>query len=134
MFVGFGALGLWLARDYPTGGAHDMGPGYVPMLLCWILIALGLIIAAKGAVSGGAPVEGEWGLGRLLIVLVAMLTFAGLVERAGLAISVLVTTLIVATASREFRVLEILALAVTLAVATVCIFIYGLKLPLSVWP
>jgi hypothetical protein len=134
MFAAFGALGLWLARDYPAGSAHDMGPGYVPLLLSWSLIALGIIIAVKGLLSAGTPIEGEWGLGRLLIVLVGMLTFAGLVERAGLAVSVLVTTLIVATASREFRVIEVLALAVTLAVATVCLFIYGLKLPLSVWP
>jgi hypothetical protein len=133
MFAAFGAVGLWLARDYPRGDAGDMGPGYVPTVLCGILIALGIAIVLKGLVRGDA-LPGNWGLWRLLLVLVGMLTFAGLVERAGLAISVLVTTLIVAAASRESRAWEVGLLALALVAATAAIFVFGLKLPLQVWP
>src|SRR5262249_61413591 len=48
MFVGIAILGLWLSRDYPIGTALRMGTGYVPRLLCWILLALGCLILFQG--------------------------------------------------------------------------------------
>ena len=44
MFVGVALLGLWLSRNYPIGTALRMGTGYVPRLLCWILLGLGVVI------------------------------------------------------------------------------------------
>src|SRR5438105_1462490 len=49
MFVGWGVAGLWIGRDYPMGSALRRGPGYLPRLLCWGLVILGLAIAIKGA-------------------------------------------------------------------------------------
>ena len=48
MFIAIAALGLWLSRDYPIGTALRMGTGYVPRLLCWILMGLGAAIAVQG--------------------------------------------------------------------------------------
>src|SRR5215218_4511171 len=48
LFVGVALLGLWLSRDYPIGTALRMGTGYVPRLLCWILLGLGLIVLLQG--------------------------------------------------------------------------------------
>ena len=42
------ALGLWLSRDYPIGTALRMGTGYVPRLLCWLLLGLGVIVLVQG--------------------------------------------------------------------------------------
>jgi hypothetical protein len=54
MFIAVAALGLWLSRNYAIGTALRMGTGYVPRLLCWILLALGAIIFVQGlAVAGG---------------------------------------------------------------------------------
>ena len=41
-------LGLWLSRDYPIGTALRMGTGYVPRLLCWVLLALGACVLVQG--------------------------------------------------------------------------------------
>ncbi len=49
LFVGVALLGLWLSRDYPIGTALRMGTGYVPRLLCWILLGLGAVILVQGA-------------------------------------------------------------------------------------
>src|SRR3954451_15556402 len=58
LFVGVALLGLWLSRDYPIGTALRMGTGYVPRLLCWILLGLGAIVLVQGLVmirrAGGA--------------------------------------------------------------------------------
>ena len=48
MFVAVGALGLWISRDYPIGTALRMGTGYVPRLLCWVLLGLGVVIFLQG--------------------------------------------------------------------------------------
>jgi hypothetical protein len=36
LFIGVGALGLWLSRNYPVGTALRMGTGCVPQLLCFL--------------------------------------------------------------------------------------------------
>jgi Tripartite tricarboxylate transporter TctB family len=48
MFVGVALFGLWLSRDYPIGTALRMGTGYVPRLLCWILLGLGVVELVQG--------------------------------------------------------------------------------------
>src|SRR3954464_6726876 len=48
LFVGVALLGLWLSRDYPIGTALRMGTGYVPRLLCWILLGLGTVVLVQG--------------------------------------------------------------------------------------
>src|SRR5262244_82166 len=95
MFAAVGAAGLWIAGDYPRGTALRMGPGYMPVMLCWGLVLLG---------------------------------------PAGLALATLVIVLLGAAGGREFRFLEALALALGLAAGAVILFVYGLKLPMPVWP
>jgi hypothetical protein len=48
MFIGVALFGLWLSRDYPIGTALRMGTGYVPRLLCWILLGLGTVVLVQG--------------------------------------------------------------------------------------
>src|SRR5437016_14614543 len=67
LFVGVAAFGLWLSRDYPIGTALRMGTGYVPRLLCWILLGLGVVVLVQGLREGQAArsilsgaVAGDW--------------------------------------------------------------------------
>ena len=133
MFAAWGIAGLWLASEYPRGTALRMGPGYMPVMLCWGLVLLGGAIAIKGALRAGAKLTG-WHLRPLVLVLAAILAFAALIEPAGLALATLAIVLIGAAAGLEFRFGEALALALGLAAGTVGLFVYGLKLPMPVWP
>ena len=133
MFVAFGAAGLFIASDYPRGSALRMGPGYMPMMLCWGLVVLGGIIAIKGMVTAGAKLTG-WHLRPLVLVLIAVVAFALLIESAGLAIATVAIVLIGAAGGLEFRLWEALALALGLAAGGVILFVYGLKLSMPVWP
>ena len=54
LFMGVAAFGLWISRDYPIGTALRMGTGYVPRLLCWILLGLGAYPGAGAARSAAA--------------------------------------------------------------------------------
>ena len=48
MFIAIAALGLWVSRNYPVGTALRMSTGYVPRLLCWLLMGLGAIVLVQG--------------------------------------------------------------------------------------
>jgi hypothetical protein len=133
MFVLWGAAGLWIASDYPRGTALRMGPGYMPMLLCWGLVILGGIIAIKGLLTTGVSLT-AWHLRPLVLVLAAIIAFALLIEPAGLAIATVAIVVIGAAGGLEFRWREALALALGLAAGAVGLFVYGLKLPMPLWP
>ncbi len=133
MFVGWGVAGLWVGRDYPVGSALRMGAGYMPRLLCWGLVLLGIVIAIKGAMVAGERIE-RWHWRPLLVVSAAVLAFAFLLEPGGLLVAILAIVVIGALGGPEFRLHEALILAAGLAVGAVAIFVYGLKLPLPIWP
>jgi putative tricarboxylic transport membrane protein len=133
MFAAWGVAGLAFGRELPIGIALRMGPGYVPWLLSWALILLGTVIAVKGAVFGGEPLT-RWNVRPLIVLPLALLAFAVLIEPAGLPIAALTVVIAGAAAGPEFRLGEVVILALCLAVCSVGLFIYGLGLPMAVWP
>ena len=133
MFAAWGVLGLWLGRDYPLGTSLRMGPGYMPTLLCWGLILLGAVIAGKGALVPGVLLT-RWYLRPLGLVLAGLLAFALLIETAGLPVAIVGAVIIGAAGGQEFRFREVVLLAIGLALGSVAIFIYGLRIPMTVFP
>lgn len=133
MFAAFGVAGLWFGRELPVGAALRMGPGYMPRLLCYGLLLLGVVIAAKGAIVAGERIE-RWHWRPLVVVSIAVLTFALLLEPSGLVVATAAIVLIGALGGPQFRLFEVLALAAGLAIAAVALFVIALKLPMPIWP
>jgi predicted MFS family arabinose efflux permease len=138
LFVAVALFGLWLSRDYPIGTALRMGTGYVPRLLCWILLALGIVILVMGLREGqderrvNFSDASGW---RPVVFVTASLVIFGLgLERLGLVISILLLIAVGAVAARGLRPLETLAAALVLIVLSWAIFILGLGLTIPVWP
>jgi hypothetical protein len=138
LFVGVALLGLWLSRDYPIGTALRMGTGYVPRLLCWILLGLGAIVLVQGVRQAQAErpfSSADMSAWRPVIFVTASLVIFGLsIERLGLVVSILLLIGIGAVAARELRPLETVAAALVLIVLSWGIFIVGLGLTIPVWP
>jgi hypothetical protein len=138
MFMGIGALGLWLSRHYPIGTALRMGTGYVPRLLCWMLLGLGAIILVQGLRErDGArvPQPPVWTrLWPVVVVTTALTAFALSIEQLGLVLSILLLIGIGALAARGIKPWEALATALGLIVLSWAIFILGLGLTIPVWP
>jgi hypothetical protein len=136
MFVAIGTLGLWVSRDYPVGTALRMGTGYVPRLLCWILIGLGAAILIQGLREKDAPPE-RVTLGQLLpvgVVTASLIAFALAIEQLGFVLSVLLLVGVGAGAARDIKAWEALAAAIVLITLCWAIFILGLGLTIPVWP
>jgi len=138
LFMAIAALGLWLSRDYPVGTVLRMGTGYVPRLLCWLLLVLGACILLQGLRT--APSEqsthGEAGLAWRPVLFVAgsLVLFGLTVERLGLVVSILLLIGVGALATRTLSVLETILAALVLVVLSWGIFIFGLQLTIPVWP
>jgi putative tricarboxylic transport membrane protein len=141
LFIGVALAGLWLSRDYPIGTALRMGTGYVPRLLCWVLLGLGVVVLLQGLREGAtAPLafdtaDRQAGAWRPVVFVTASLVIFGLtIERLGLVVSILLLIALGALAARDLRPIETLAAAFVLIVLSWAIFILGLGLTIPVWP
>jgi len=133
IFLFFGALAAYVARDYPMGSAVRMGPGYFPYLLGILLALLGVAICIKGLVIRGERIEAA-SPRALLLVLGAVGVFAGTIESAGIVIATTLLVGIGAAASPESRLREVLVLIAFLLAMAVGVFTYGLGLPFRISP
>src|SRR5262245_21216499 len=107
MFAGIAIFGLWLSRDYPIGTALRMGTGYVPRLLCWILLAISCLILVQGVRDSRLTREvgghATWDWRAPLFVTGSLVVFGIALERLGLVISIFLLIGIGALASRTLR-------------------------------
>jgi hypothetical protein len=128
LFIVLGALAAVLARDYPFGTTMRMGPGYFPTMLGGILLVFGATILLRG-IRSGEKVKGEWGVRPLAWITLSIVLFGFLLDRVGMVPATVVTLFVAAAAGREFRLKEVLLLAIVMTAFSVAVFSYGLKLP-----
>jgi len=112
-----------------------MRAGYVPTVLAWLLCGIGVLVGARGVVVED-PVAARIQpcAARPFLVVLAVVIFAVLLERAGLAIATLILTVLAGSAAHDLHKHELATLALTLAAISVAVFIWGLGLPLRLWP
>ena len=109
-----------------------MGPGYLPTVLSWMMAGLGAFLSIRALLESGPEIEGSLWRPQIFIV-AAIVIFGLLIERLGLAPSVVVVTVVAALASREMRWIETLILATGLAVLCVLLFVKVLGQPLTIF-
>lgn len=138
LFVAVALIGLYVSRDYPIGTAVRMGTGYVPRLLCWLLLGLGAWVLVQGffeTQSERAASPSATAAWRPLVFVTASLVIFGLsIERLGLVLSILLLVIVGAAGARGLRPFETVAAAVVLILLSWGIFIVGLGLAIPVWP
>lgn len=129
------------AQAYEMGDAAQMGPGYLPRALGWILSALGLMMALRGLRHPGLP-PARAQLRPLLAILAANAVFGlalagwptlGL-PPLGLVLGVLALVGVASLAQAGARLGPVLALALGLAAFSALVFVRGLGLALPLWP
>lgn len=133
IFLFFGVLAAYVARDYPMGSAVRMGPGYFPFVLGVLLALLGACICIRSLALVGERVE-AMNLRALSLVLGAIGVFAATIESAGIVIATILLVGVSAAASPESRQREVAALIALLLTLAVGVFTYGLGLPFKIFP
>jgi putative tricarboxylic transport membrane protein len=138
LFLAVAAFGLWLSRNYPMGTTLRMGTGYMPRLLCWVLLGLGgLVILQSLFVAGDeedarVSTAGAWR--PVVFVTAALVLFALSLESLGLVVAIALLTGVGALAGGGLRVVETVIAGVALIVLAWAVFILGLGITVPVWP
>jgi hypothetical protein len=133
-FIAFGVSTAALSTAYPLGAAARMGPGYFPTVLGLLLAAIGIGVVLRSLASAAGGNVGRVDLWLALRLLLAIVIFGLLLERAGLILTAFATVLVAARAGHEFRWREALVSALALSAASWLIFVALLKQPIPAWP
>ena len=135
LFIAIAAFGLWASGNYPVGTALRMGTGYMPRLLCWLLLGLGVIVLLQGLRQHAEPLRtSAQGWRAVTSVTLSLVAFGLSIEGLGLVLAILLLTGIGALATRALRPVETAVAALALIVLSWSIFIFGLGLTIPVWP
>jgi hypothetical protein len=133
VFIGFGLAFAIGSLAYDLGTPAEMGPGYVPLVLGVVLVALGAIVVVRGVLAGeGEPIgEVPW---RAIVLITTALIFFGLTVRGLGVVGSLLGASLLATLAREgTRAREVVVIAVGLTIISVLIFIVALQLRLPLF-
>lgn len=130
MFIAFGLAALYFGRKLAMGTPVRMGPGYVPTMLSYIMLALGGAICVIALFVGGEKAEApKWR--PITLVTVGIVCFALLFERAGLIPALVTLVMIASLGGEEFKLKEVLANM--LALAILCIVVFKLGLGMNIY-
>ena len=131
MFIAFGLAALWFGRHLALGTSVRMGPGYVPHMLAYIMMVLGLIIAVVALYSGGEVVEApKWK--PITMVTIGIVVFALLFESTGMLPALIALVFISSLGGDEFKFFEVIGNIVVLAILCVIVFKVGLGMNIYV--
>lgn len=128
-----GLTALWLGRDWPTGTLASVQSGFFPRMIGLLMVLAGAVVTGRSLLFHGAALP-SWGWRPLLGVTAAVLAFAGTVETLGLVPAVLILVGLGNLAGQPLRPVPLALLGGALATGCVALFVWGLGLPLRVWP
>jgi hypothetical protein len=128
LLIAIGATAMFIARNYGFGTALRMGPGFFPIILGAVLILFGLTMLATG-LHQPKKIAGASSLRALVILPLALVLFGVLMEHGGFVPAMLVLIFASATASTEFRFVEVLLFSIGLTALSVIVFVWALGLP-----
>jgi uncharacterized membrane protein len=128
LLIAIGAAAMFIARNYGFGTALRMGPGFFPIVLGSVLVLFGLYMLGSG-LRQPEQIAGSWSLRALIILPLALVLFGVLMEHGGFVPAMLVLIFASATASTEFRFVEVLLFSIGLTALSVIVFVWALGLP-----
>lgn len=128
LLVGLGAV--YQSKSYGLGSLNNVGPGFFPSIIAWLLVIVGIAITLTARSNESA--EGD----NLSIpdfrgsvaILVGLIAFVVLGEYGGLLPATFALVFISALGDRENSIVSALALATCMCVIAVVVFSWALKM------
>ena len=135
MFLLVGVAALIIGWNYPLGSAQRPDTGVLPRILSWCLIGTGGIIMVKAFIADGAALNlKKWAWRPLILIFLATIAFALLVDNMGLFVAMAVSMTLAAMGTEETRWDEYILFAFTMIFIGVAMFIAALGMPIKIWP
>ena len=129
VFIAIGVAGLYFASDLAFGTSSRMGPGYFPVLLCACILLIGIIVGIRSLSIAGPAVE-RIPLRPIAVIVLCIISFGLLIERAGVAITAAALILLASYARPGAKLGESLALAAAMVAFVIAVFVIALGQPL----
>ncbi|MBW9088586.1 tripartite tricarboxylate transporter TctB family protein [Rhizobium wenxiniae] len=127
-----GLLFIWFGRELEVGNSFQMGPGYFPTMLSLLLMAIGALIIVQSLILHAGEGEPEtWNWKAYILVILGPVGFGLLLSGLGLAPTMLLLVVGMATASRYANWRHSILLGLFLSVCSVLLFTKLLSLPVS---
>ena len=125
--IAFGATGSLAIRT-----AADMGPGFVPRALAWMILGFGVTFLITGLAKARAPIPAPaWR--PLAAILASIALFAVLFAKLGLIAACVGAVVVAGAATSPVRWLQLVAFGVVMAAFSALLFVKGLGLPFRLW-
>lgn len=130
----FGAGSLVMSSSYRAGTAANMGPGYFPSMIGWLILILGLIIAGKGLRTPAGEIA-RIGVRPLLFVFAGIAVFGLFVDKIGLFLAAPLLVAIARIGGHDARrYIEVAVVAALATTGAAAVFIFGLGVPIPLLP
>lgn len=133
LFIGLGALGLFKAWGLDTGTLAQMGPGFLPRVVCILLILVGLAVGLP-ALRRPAHAMEAMRLRPLLVITIAIVGFAYAATHLGFVLASLWLIIVGSLADPGGKWRQVLPLAAGLTLFGALVFVYGLGVQVPLWP
>lgn len=132
LILAIGVFIIFYAQRYDTGTLTNMGPGYFPLAMGFLMSIFGLMVAIPAFFRAGEPIRVNW---RNCLLVIGSLVFYALTLRTlGLLLSTAMAVLISSAASRVLTLKGRAVLVVCIVAVTYVVFILGLSMRLPVLP
>jgi hypothetical protein len=133
-FVAVGLIYGGIAwKTLSFGRALNMGPGYFPMVLSGLLVALGLATLIRGLMTGKGSPFGIVPWRALVMLSLATLIFAALLRELGLFPCVFASSMVASLSSPQIKVTSAAIVSAVIAAFCVGVFSYGINLPIPIF-
>lgn len=133
VFAAIGLFGLVVGRDLTIGTASFMEAGYLPRLVSFLLIGVGIVVALRSLMREGPALE-RWAWRPLAVLTATVAAFGALILNAGLVITSAVVFILSSFASNPLPPKQLAFLAVVVVAISVGLFHFALELPIPLWP
>jgi hypothetical protein len=133
LFIAIGLGAYYIGASYNMGTPQRPGTGVLPRILAWCLMGSGVLLAIQSLLQEGPKLD-VWAWRPLIMITVATMAFAFLVDRSGLVVAMIVSMTLAALGTPETRWKEFAAFMVLMLALGLGIFIYGLGMPIKVLP
>lgn len=132
MFIGVGAICLFLMDGFEFGTTARPGPGFFPIVLSALLILIGIAVSSWGLLRQRNLIA-QIALRPLILITSAVCIFAFCIEPLGLVPSIILATFTATFARPNYGLHQRILLAVGLSAVSAILFVVALNLPIALW-
>lgn len=133
IFIVIGIAAFAMSQSYRIGTLLDMGPGYFPALIGAILVVLGGGSLLAGLRNPAPDPIARLDIEPLFLVLAGALSFAFLIERAGLLVAIAALMFFACFRRLLSNPVEVILTYAILAGFSALVFVRALGLPIAVF-